>query len=524
MAGAFITVPAQCGMVRGRILDSGIEEYLGIPYAKAERFCKPKAYSWDGMRQCLNYGPKAMQPSRCGEIPEGEEIKILGSEDCLNLNVWVQPGTVARMLPVVVYIHGGGFQEGSNSEKGRDGASFIQNTPLVFVSVNYRLGALGFTQLGEEMGEKYRYSANCGVLDVLEAMRWVNRNIEAFGGDPKNVTMMGISAGAKMIGSMMTIPELQDLCQRVILESGGMQSFRDKGTARSIALDWEKEILRLKGAEMAAEQSAYGSGVHPQQAKAATAATEPAKLDEKELLTMPAEMLVRAQAALCNAPGTTCYYGPVLDGNIFPANWLGRCLDGKGWKGRVVLGSCRREMANMAERPDFEERKEEILYNLFGDQGHIAQEKFDELEAIVPRGTENWVKVLSDFMYRHYTDSVAKRLAAKGCRVWVYSFDYGAATHGMGFHTMMDAVEQLPPSDDPETMKYRRMASYMRTMIRRFLLAGRTEEPERWGEFKSSSGYLKLIIDEHPHLESRPRDTLDGFPVQVFHREKKEEA
>lgn len=128
------------------------------------------------------------------------------SEDCLTLNIW-SPGTDGKKRPVLVWIHGGAFISGSGSSPLYDGTSFAKNGDLVVVTINYRLGILGFLHLAELGGDGYQNSGNCGILDQIAALKWVKENIAAFGGDPDQVTIFGESAGAMSVGVLLASPK-----------------------------------------------------------------------------------------------------------------------------------------------------------------------------------------------------------------------------------------------------------------------------------------------------------------------------
>lgn len=174
--------------------------FRGIPYAAPPvgplRFHPPQApVPWTEVRSCRTFGAKAPQPA-AGLLPAAP---LPCAEDCLTLNVWT-PGVDAGHRPVFVWVHGGGFTSGSGADPFSTGETFAEQG-IVFVSMNYRLGALGFLHLADILGHPYETSGNCGLLDVLAALRWVKRHIERFGGDPNYVTLGGVSAGAKLVAT-----------------------------------------------------------------------------------------------------------------------------------------------------------------------------------------------------------------------------------------------------------------------------------------------------------------------------------
>ena len=203
------------GAVRGTA-ESGVWAFLGIPYAAppfgANRMRPPvPVQAWNGERNASRYGPtvpKAGYPPAF--VPLFPEVVIPG-EDCLNLNVWT-PGTDAGGLPVLVWMHGGAFTNGSGSVGEYNGAAFARDGVLC-VTINYRLAAEGFVFLDDGI-------ANLGLLDQLAALRWVQDNIAAFGGDPARVTAAGESAGAMSVVTLLSMPLAEGLFTQAIAQSG----------------------------------------------------------------------------------------------------------------------------------------------------------------------------------------------------------------------------------------------------------------------------------------------------------------
>ena len=220
-----------CGELRGILSDStGVVSYKGIRYAIAGRFEYPKEVrSWDGIYDATEYGACAYQPRSFyneenmpkkifyyNEFRKGEEYKY--SEDCLFLNVFA-PKNTEEKLPVIIYIHGGGFTGGCAHEKHFDVPVWPQKG-VIGVTVNYRLGPLGFAVLPELMQEVGR-TGNYGLYDQLSAIKWVKRNISAFGGDPDNITIMGQSAGAMSVQQHCLSPLSRGLFHKAVMCSGG---------------------------------------------------------------------------------------------------------------------------------------------------------------------------------------------------------------------------------------------------------------------------------------------------------------
>ena len=210
-----ITVDAPAGVVEGVASDTG-NEFLGIPYAQAPigdlRWQPPvPAAPWDGVRDATEFGPPCAQAAKGG-------ADAIDNEDCLSLNVYTPSGESTEPRPVMFWIHGGGFTSGSGDQY--DGSALAETNDLVVVTINYRLGFLGFLDVpGMTGGER-----NFGLLDQQAAMRWTRDNIAAFGGDPNRVTIFGSSAGGHSVCAHLASPSAAGLFQGAIIQSGGCPS------------------------------------------------------------------------------------------------------------------------------------------------------------------------------------------------------------------------------------------------------------------------------------------------------------
>ncbi len=198
--------------------------FKGVPYAAPPvgklRWMTPQPpESWSGVRPAKEFGPIAPQTLMPNPALDAMRIVQQQSEDCLYLNIW-SPGLDDARRPVMVWIHGGAFNMGSGSEPLSDGAKLASRGNAVIVSINYRLGLLGFLNLDEVTGGRIPSTGNEGLLDQIAALRWVRDNISAFGGDPDNVMVFGESAGAMSIGCLLAMPEAKGLIHKAILESG----------------------------------------------------------------------------------------------------------------------------------------------------------------------------------------------------------------------------------------------------------------------------------------------------------------
>jgi para-nitrobenzyl esterase len=232
------------GTVRGFILN-GITIFRGIPYgadtAGANRFMPPKEpQPWAGVRPAVWWGNSAPQDmtnrfaNQYQSFVDHWNYDEL-SEDCLKINVWTPALSDGAKRPVIVWLHGGGFVAGNAIEQdGYDGENFARLGNVVYCSLNHRLGAIGFTDLSGVGGAKYAQSGNVGMLDIVAALGWVRDNIESFGGDPANVTVIGQSGGGAKVSFLTAMPSAKGLFHKGVALSGNSLHGLDK--ARSVEL------------------------------------------------------------------------------------------------------------------------------------------------------------------------------------------------------------------------------------------------------------------------------------------------
>lgn len=224
MAQDALTVQTALGAVHGKTINNGkVKAFLGLPYAAPPvgelRWRAPEpAAKWSGVRDATQYGAHCAQNLIFPDI----RFQDAGpSEDCLFLNVYAPAdATAASKLPVMFWIHGGGYMSGSGSEPRHNG-DFLPLKGVVLVTINYRLGVFGFLASESLAKEQNGSAGNYGLMDMIAALHWVKENISAFGGDPENVTIFGESAGSFAVSTLMASPAAQGLFARAIGESGG---------------------------------------------------------------------------------------------------------------------------------------------------------------------------------------------------------------------------------------------------------------------------------------------------------------
>lgn len=299
------------GQLQGTQLPA-CKRYLGIPFAKPPvgvlRYRAPQDLEpWQGIRAAQAYasspqqkplGPKNLFPSDLGY-----------SEDALYLNIWA-PDTPGPH-PVYVFIHGGGNIAGTSAMPIYDGDHYAAHG-VVFVSITYRVGVFGFLDVSKLLGAQYRGSGNNGLLDQIKALQWLQHNIAAFGGDPRNVTLGGQSAGAKNVAALMTAPAANGLFHKAISESGGAHTVADQQTADELA------TLVLKALDTR---------------------------DPQALLTSSPTALLAAQYKVVAEYPRKFPFRTVVDGVVIPRAPIDALAAGQGAHIPLLLGYCSDEVA-----------------------------------------------------------------------------------------------------------------------------------------------------------------------------------
>ncbi|WP_427184180.1 carboxylesterase/lipase family protein [Bordetella bronchialis] len=397
-------VATRAGTLRGRV-ENGIAVFRGIPYAAPPvgelRFEPPRDHAgWSGVRDALQDGPIAPQGrSRLAHVMG--DFERPQSEDCLTLNLWT-PRADGRGRPVMVWLHGGAYSSGAGSLPWYAGDRFAANGDVVFVSVNYRLGALGFLYLpGVSEG-------NMGLLDQMQALRWIRDNISAFGGDPGNVTVVGQSAGGGSIAAMMTMPAAKGLFHRAILQSPGMGR-PSRGAAEA--------------AELGARY-AHFAGVEPG--------------DERALKQAPVAKLLAAQGELARSlqgfAVLSLPFSPVRDGRIIEGNIVERLQGGAGAGVDVMVGTTREEMAafhcvDQAVLNADEAAARQVFERICGPDYPAYYDEFRRLRA-VPSPAAMLGDLTTDQVFRMGSLRLAEGQAKAGRPAYVYQFDWQSPVVG----------------------------------------------------------------------------------------------
>lgn len=224
---------------------NGVDQFLGVPYAEAASRFTPAGpvKPWKGTKDATKYGKISIQSAMFGQNPT--KAGPNESNNAQNLNIWT-PNMDNQKRPVMVWLHGGGFSTGSANESDYVGDQLSKRQNVVVVGVNHRLGVYGHLDLSS-YGKKYKYSDNVGMMDIVDALKWIQKNIAQFGGDPHNVTLFGQSGGGAKVLTMMGTPYANGLFNRAIVESGATEGMGAVFTPKNVSVDLGRTIVKNLG-------------------------------------------------------------------------------------------------------------------------------------------------------------------------------------------------------------------------------------------------------------------------------------
>lgn len=485
------------------VMQNGVAMFKGIPFAAPPvgtlRWRPPQPIKdWQGIREATAPGHDCMQlPAPSEAAPSGTTTP---NEDCLYLNVWAPARAAAKqLLPVMVWIYGGGFLNGGASPAVYDGSAFARRG-VVFVSFNYRLGRFGFfahPSLTEE--DPKGLLGNYGFMDQITALQWVQRNIAAFGGDPGNVTLFGESAGGSSVHTMMTSPMAHGLFSKAIVESGGG---RDAAHPRP---------LLARDATPGAPSPGETVGLAFAQSKGITGSDAKAL---EALRALPPDALVDNLNIVTRRTGhstASTYPGPMHDGKIVTETAQAAYEAGRQMKIPVMIGANNNDLAYPQGNT-----VEELLAP-FGTHQREARRLYD------PEGKNDvhsvGLRVASDRAEVEPARFLARLLTRQGQRIYLYRFSYVAevmrkewpgATHASEVPFVFDTVaarygESLAPEDS-------KMAE---ATIARWVAFAKTGRPEvkggiAWPAFDPQHELMMNFTERGLVMESDPlKERLD---------------
>ncbi|MDI7775399.1 carboxylesterase family protein [Asticcacaulis sp. EMRT-3] len=419
----FVEIDTPSGRVRGGH-ERGAVAFKGVPYAGsvsgANRFkAPPKVTPWSGVFDALKLGAPAPQTpgSTYGEQEPAR------SEDCLVLNVWTPAVKDGRKRPVMVYLHGGGYSTGSGGSPTQDGARLAALYDVVVVAPNHRLGLLGFLWLGDLLGQDYATSGNQSMFDIIASLEWVRDHIEAFGGDPRNVTVFGESGGGAKVGTLLGMPQAKGLFHKAGIQSGAQLRRMTRATAaetaqrlmRALGLSDARKLLDVPVQTLLKLQWAGENGQGPLM-QATPGFTAP-----------PAPDMPGISFSESTVPG---HFGPVVDGTCLPVDPFDPvatplCADvpllisnNKTEAAFFFMGQP--EIFNM-DAPALEAR----MKTEYGDKAATVLATYRQLYPVATP-SQLYLKIATARTMGVETTVLADRKAAQGAPVYRYRWDYAS--------------------------------------------------------------------------------------------------
>ena len=474
-----MVVRTESGLVKG-FDHEGSMGFLGIPYAKVERFMPPQPVDkWDGVRVCDHWGPQAMQ-NVWGEKPGEDKM----SEQCCVLNVWTTDTKASK--PVMLWLHGGGFDSGTSEW---DPGMKLAQKDVVVVSVNHRLNILGFLDLSA-CSPKYKYSGNVGMLDVVQALQWIQKNIRQFGGDPTNVTIFGESGGGGKVGTLLCMPAAKGLFHKAIVMSGTILNVNTKAMTEELGLAVLKELnidaKHIDDIKKVPYEELYAAG---QRAMAASIGTR--------------------------KPGTPMMwgFGPTPDGETLLQqpfqNGFAKISDNIP----ILIGTTYNELQRLRyDKPMTLDEARQELRNTFGFDVNNYVNAF--AEAYPDYTPQDLLSI--DWLFRPKTIITADEIAeSRNAKTWMYMFTWRSpvnkgSVHGhelkFCFNTLHRAGRDLPnPSADDQ-----RLADTMSSVWAQFAKTGNPSIPSlpAWQPYTKANGEL-MVFDYECKIRNNPDRKLE---------------
>jgi para-nitrobenzyl esterase len=477
--GPMVTTSA--GSIEGRS-EGALRIFKGVPYASppvgAARWKPPgEMPPWSGVKPTTEFGPACTQPSHVGASIYASDLGAT-SEDCLTLNVWAPAGM--SNAPVLVWIHGGALATGSSKERLYDGAR-LAGHGVVVVSINYRLGVLGYLAHPELSAESpLGISGNYGLLDQIEALKWVRRNIKAFGGDAANVTIAGESAGGLSVMYLLAAPAARGLYSKAIAESAYMISTPELKVRKFGAPSAEEAGTKLIAA-------LHATGI-------------------ASLRSMDAQSLIDASAAAGFSP-----FG-VIDGHVLPRQLVDVFDRGEQAPVPVLAGFNSGEIRSLTflapPPPASAAEYEQIIHARYGDLA-------DEFLRLYPATNlrESVIATTRDALYGWTSERLVKVQTARGLPSFLYLFDHGypnaddAGLHG--FHAselpyVFGTLERTPPRwpKIPATAQETGLSEAMMDYWSSFARTGQplAKDQPAWPSYGTSGAFMSF--QDVPHAST----------------------
>ena len=465
------------------IMQEGSMAYLGIPYAKVERCMPPLPVDkWEGVRACDHWGPQVMQQTWGRELSEDE----MSEKNSCVLNVWTTD--LKAKKPVMLWLHGGGFDSGTSAWNP---GMRLAHKDVVVVSINHRLNILGFLDLSA-VSEKYKYSGNVGMLDVVQALEWIRDNITRFGGDPTNVTVFGESGGGGKVGTLMCMPKAKGLFHKAIIMSGTILNVNNhemtqqlgKAVLKELGIS-EKDVDKIKDIPY---QQLYDAGQ-----KAMTASIGTRK------------------------PGTPMMwgFGPTPDGEVLlqqpfqPA--FAKLSDGMP----VLMGTTFNELQRLQYDKEMTlEQAKEQLQKTFGDETEAYVKAFAKAyPQFVPQDL-----VSIDWLFRPKTIITAdERTSTLKTPLYMYMFTWRSpvnkgSVHGHELKFCFNTLHHSPNELPQPTAEDLKLADTMSSVWAQFAHNGNPniEGLPAWKPYTAQNGEM-MVLDYKCGIRNNPDRELEAI-------------
>lgn len=476
------TVQTTAGRISGFVdEDQGIRSWRGVPFGADtsgdRRFRAPEpAAPWTGTRDCVDYGPPAPQPTYSWTD------KILGDEDCLHLDI-VRPHNDDADLPVVVYFHGGSFVVGSSFEPVLRGANFARDLGVVYVSVNFRLGVLGYLDM-RSLGEDA--VATPALHDQILALHWVQDNITGFGGDANNVTIMGESAGAGAVLTLMTATGTAGLFHRAVAQSPPLAQIH----SRAQSMMWTRKLVHHLALSRHAELG------------------ELKELDAADLVRAGQSMMWRGGELL---QLNSCF-APTVDGELLESHPLTAFERGEEHAVPLLIGTNADEASFgkfIYQRMSRRTRAAERFLRVYDPAG--AEEVLAAYDSATSR--EEFASLLADAIFWAPTVRAASAHST-AAPTWMYRFDYAPQALRMLGLGAMHTVELSAVFGEPHASRagslsrlggmggFIDVAELMQSHWKSFLHHG--VPLESWPEYRQEDRQT-MVFDSEPSLDVDPK-------------------
>lgn len=468
---------------------------------------------WDGVRSCRAYGPTCPQGKRMGWYSDEQAYAFawddgFADEDCLRLNIWSKNVGKKEKLPVMVWLHGGGYAAGSGQElPSYDGTSLASTGEVVVVTLNHRLNVLGFLDLSA-YGDKYAQSGNAGLLDLVAALQWVRTNIAAFGGDAANVTIFGQSGGGGKVSTLLATPAADGLFHKAIVQSGSMLRTMTASDSRKIG---EATVAEL--------------GIAPK--------------DIDRIQTVPyAELLaagekavakVRAEAEKSGISSFIFGWAPTVDGSVLPRQPFDPQAPEQSKDIPMIIGTTLHEFNMSAYVPALrtidEAGVKEMLANKYGEHADDFVKAFGK--AYPGHTPKDMIDV--DVIFRPNALEQAKvKEAQQGAPVYMYQFAWKSPVLDSIFGSThcMEIPFVFANTDRHASMtgggdKARELAAKMSGAWINFAKTGdpNTDGLPRWAPYEPTQGATMIFDRECRIANNHDKELIDivrSFPTRGF--------